>query len=407
MLIETHPGLEWLINGLDSRNLPIVEGDTYMSNQIKNVIDENHRNFWNIAKGIGILSIVLGHTCWFAEKYVYLYHLALFFFISGYLFSEKKYGDAPFAYVASRLRNLWPRYVFFVSIFALLHNFFLSTGIVINSEVYPLRVMLVNVLNSLLFICSEEMGGSLWFIPVFILSGALFAGTVWFGRFIYNRVLKSKHIQYAVIAVTGLLVGAIGIFLNQNSLFLMYHAHTSFLVVPLFTIAYFVRINIRNFDAVLKWYIALPFAIALWYGATYFGWRVSLSEEMIIGPILFFIVSCSGIYVCLVMAKIILEIPIIRDYFQLIGAYSFEIMACHFLTTKLIDLIYAALIGEQNKVIYGTFVYAYSKECWLWYAIAGTLIPALCAKLFNRVQMTILGSNKKRNLHILVNSKEA
>ena len=37
--------------------------------------------YWDIVKGWGIIAIVLGHTGYFAGAFVYLFHLALFFFI--------------------------------------------------------------------------------------------------------------------------------------------------------------------------------------------------------------------------------------------------------------------------------------------------------------------------------------
>lgn len=67
-----------------------------------NPTTQSRSPYWDIVKGIGIIAIVLGHSCYFAVGFVYLFHLALFFFVSGYLYSEKKYGDAPFAFFGNR-----------------------------------------------------------------------------------------------------------------------------------------------------------------------------------------------------------------------------------------------------------------------------------------------------------------
>ena len=58
--------------------------------------------YWDIVKGWGIIAIVLGHTGYFAGAFVYLFHLALFFFITGYFYNETKYGDTPFLYFGDR-----------------------------------------------------------------------------------------------------------------------------------------------------------------------------------------------------------------------------------------------------------------------------------------------------------------
>ena len=77
---------------------------------------------------------MLGHTGYFAGAFVYLFHLALFFFITGYFYNETKYGDTPFLYFGSRLAGAWPRYMFYTLFFVLLHNFFVTHGLYAGQE---------------------------------------------------------------------------------------------------------------------------------------------------------------------------------------------------------------------------------------------------------------------------------
>ena len=92
--------------------------------------------YWDIVKGWGIIAIVLGHTGYFAGAFVYLFHLALFFFITGYFYNETKYGDTPFLYFGSRLAGAWPRYMFYTLFFVLLHNFFVTHRLYAGQELY-------------------------------------------------------------------------------------------------------------------------------------------------------------------------------------------------------------------------------------------------------------------------------
>ena len=39
---------------------------------------EKRGKYWDVVKGIGIISIILGHSCWFSVKWVYSYHWVLF-----------------------------------------------------------------------------------------------------------------------------------------------------------------------------------------------------------------------------------------------------------------------------------------------------------------------------------------
>ena len=93
--------------------------------------------YWDIVKGWGIIAIVLGHTGYFAGAFVYLFHLALFFFITGYFYNETKYGDTPFLYFGSRLAGAWPRYMFYTLFFVLLHNFFDAQALCRSGTLQP------------------------------------------------------------------------------------------------------------------------------------------------------------------------------------------------------------------------------------------------------------------------------
>lgn len=212
--------------------------------------DEGPRDYWNIVKAIGIICVVFGHSCTNfqrAVRFVYLFHLALFFFVSGYLWSEEKYGDDPSLNFAARLRANYGRYVFAAVVFVALHNFFVSTGI------YTINDM--------------------------------------------ER----------------------------------------------------------------------------------FGWNVSLANNTIGNPAVFYAGSFAGIYVCLSVAALLMKTGLLRKVMSFIGRYSFEIMAWHLLVVKVIDLGFAAITGEKNAAIYGAFTNAYASQLWWLYLSLGVGVPAVVA----------------------------
>ncbi len=340
-----------------------------------------NREYWDIVKGIGALTIVLGHSCYFASSYVYLFHLALFFFVSGYLYTEHKYGDRPFLCLANRLKNMWPKYVVYASAFVLLHNLFLEISVIINQPRYGLLEMAAGIGNALVFAGAETMGGALWFVPVLVFSTAIFAGIVWFGRRVSSAIPPThtfihNAVKYVSVAILSLIAGAIGVILNTRGISLNYHIHTAFLVIPLYAVAYFLRVFCKDIGKILKWYLAIPAALVL-YAAVQRGWRIELSAEMIIGPVRFYAISLAGIYLCMYLAKLLQKLPYIKAYFAWIGRQSFDIMALHFLCIKLVDIVYALCIHESDPQVYGQFVCAYSENCWFYYALLGTALPAL------------------------------
>lgn len=61
-----------------------------------------------IAKGIGILLMVAAHAgipdVFF--RYIYMFHMPFFFFMSGYCFKEK-YLSSPIVFINKRIRGLY------------------------------------------------------------------------------------------------------------------------------------------------------------------------------------------------------------------------------------------------------------------------------------------------------------
>ncbi len=83
------------------------------------------------AKAIGIILMVLGHAGCGLPKLVdvvYMFHMPLFFFFSGYCFKEK-YFDQARVFLRQRVKGLYWPYVKWSLLFLLLHNLFFHLNI--------------------------------------------------------------------------------------------------------------------------------------------------------------------------------------------------------------------------------------------------------------------------------------
>ncbi|WP_338449552.1 acyltransferase family protein [Niallia oryzisoli] len=86
----------------------------------------NNRIQWiDSSKGIGILLVILGHTMIQGELrgQIYAFHMPLFFFISGFLFSNRKYPDLK-GFIFAKAKSLLIPYVSFSIISILLMKIF-------------------------------------------------------------------------------------------------------------------------------------------------------------------------------------------------------------------------------------------------------------------------------------------
>lgn len=130
-------------------------------------------------KGIGIILMVVGHSFFSFVSYIGLFHMALFFMVSGYLWNDKKAIDINSAkqYVISKIKHLWLPFVLCNSSFSLLNNFFLRIGILSNDpaflELFPSNVLsphfdfptlCFELIKHICFIGDTQLGMATWFL---------------------------------------------------------------------------------------------------------------------------------------------------------------------------------------------------------------------------------------------------
>ena len=70
---------------------------------------KNRISYFDIAKGIGIILVMFAHV---TLPFIYSFHVPLFFFLSGYFFSLKKYDNFK-EFLFSKFKRLLTPYIFF------------------------------------------------------------------------------------------------------------------------------------------------------------------------------------------------------------------------------------------------------------------------------------------------------
>ncbi|MFT4006844.1 MAG: acyltransferase [Lacrimispora sp.] len=329
--------------------------------------------FWDILKGIGIVSIVFGHSqnLGILIRAVYYYHLAIFFFVSGYLFNEERYGDKPFEFFARRLKNMWMPYVCYGGLFVLLHNF-LTVNRLFPSEYYGRKDMLYALSDTLFLHCSEGPAGAMWFIPVMLAVGIVFSVLLWFCR----NYLPSPARPWALAFFCGL-AGFVGVILNRGGIRLDYHVQTALLVVPVYYGGYLLRVKKIDPEKYVAWPGVVFCGVLLSYFLLSTNESVELSVNVIPRGVNFYVISAAGIYLCCFAAKCLQKHPKAGGAAALLGKYSFDIMALHFLVFKVVDWIYGLLINDpiENRV---RFPHSYG-ELHLLYLVLGVVLPVVLA----------------------------
>lgn len=212
--------------------------------------------FLDIARGIGIMLVVLGHL-WSApeelRKYIYSFHMPLFFVISGYLYNDNKYQFYRFReYLEVKLNQLIIPYFTLALVNYIL--FFINTK-------YDFKVMLKKLFGILYSIGNVEWTpqcSPIWFLTalfcveiaffillkfsrnflpiwIFVMSLIGYSLYLWF-KFPENFILPNKLPWNMDTACTGIVFYYLGFELRKHNKlleFLLKNKIVLFLIIPM------------------------------------------------------------------------------------------------------------------------------------------------------------------------------
>ncbi len=145
-------------------------------------------------RGIGIVLMVLGHSGYPGTDFIYLFHMALFFMLSGWLFSLR---GGPVHFIKRKAVTLWLPFVLANTAFTVLNNLFLKLNILTSDErilqvpgnAVTTPVTVKDVIGRTVHWCvfdgGTQLGGAMWFIQALFQVSILYALV----EFILQRLL--------------------------------------------------------------------------------------------------------------------------------------------------------------------------------------------------------------------------
>lgn len=343
----------------------------------------------DIIKAIGIISIVVGHSCWSVTiggivlptgRFVYLYHLAIFVFCSGYLFKEINSKD-PWQYVGKKLKGLWPMFVTYCTLFLFFRNIFIKMGIV-DLNIYSKKELLYVFVNSIFMNNPGSLCGALWFVPVILLTSVFFC-------FIYYCTSKLRIVRewkLFLIGIISLLFGIMGVFCMEKTLKLNYHMEVVLILMPVFFVGYLVKCNWCTLKDKCKFSLAMfVMCIVFVFLIKYPEFQIELSACYIGNRWMYYPITFLCIYMCLGISQGIKEVPYLNKIMCEIGRNSFHIMALHFFCFKMIDyIIYTVNQRESLGNLAGFPISEYTFK--IVYILSGILFPIIIIKTYELIR---------------------
>ena len=347
-----------------------------------------HNNYITIAKALGIILMVIGHSgCpqWLF-RFIYLFHMPLFFFCSGIFFREMQTFSAVENNLKKRIKGLYIPLAEWSIFYLLIHNFLLYIGIYNSSygyeggtTLYTLPTM-IGKLCEILFTMNgyEELLGGFWFIRSLFVAYLLIALV----SIVLRRSFKFKYVLIGALflCITILIRRFVpdNLFwreISMGSYGAMFYMLGN-LLMPL------ARLWQNKFAAFFCCLILLFF---FYYFNTGISMGCGYNKVM-----LFALSAISGTLLIMYVPKEIeVRFSLVKHVFYYIGNHTLEILALHFLSFRLVSYLLCCIYGidivhvAEHPVIKD--IGNPSTYCWAIYSIAGILIPLMMNKLWQLI----------------------
>lgn len=279
------------------------------------------------AKFIGIFLVVLGHQEISTNNIniIYAFHMPLFFFLSGFLFSFDKYKSYK-TFLAKRFKQLIIPYVAF-NIITYAFWFFIGRKFGSNSHItisiYKpiIGIFYGNGIDNYLIHCVP-----LWFLPCLFMVENLY--------FLIFRPLTQPTKYIALIA--SLILGFIDY--KYQLIRLPWSFNIAIVALTFYGFANLFREKIKSYLTINAYLLGIisAFSILLVIYITQFNGRVDMNGRMYGNYPLFYIAAYAGIVFITSTSELISRFIGINIFFQYVAQNTLTIFALHFIVMSII-----------------------------------------------------------------------
>ena len=347
-------------------------------------------------RGIGIVLMVLGHSGFGGSDFIYLFHMALFFMLSGYFFHMTGEPAALGRFCLRRVTTLWLPFVLANTAFTVCNNLFLRLNILTSdprildlpgnqvTDPVTLRDIVGRTAHWCVFDGGTQLGGALWFVQALFQISILYA--------LVEFALRRLFPKFDTLLPQGLLSGAL-LWVGQQC------GRTGWNVwgVGIGCCGYSVfglgllcrrRGPPRRTVPVRAGLAAAAFALLL--AMLPFG-SVGLAGNQYPNWLFLLVASAAGwvlVYECAQLAAALL--PRLAAVLAALGRATMPVVILHFLAFKLVTALGLLALGGEGYLL-AAFPTLYSGGAWwLAYTAAGLALPLLAYQPYRLAKARVL-----------------
>ena len=284
-----------------------------------------HYNYIDVAKGIGILLVIAGHTMFPCHTAIDIFHIPLFFVIAGITF---KTPNNISEFLIKKIDRIGIPYIFFTIISAIAATFFTKVS-------------------------AGNFNGPLWFLQTLFISLCIYA--------LLRTVLTNNQVHFAIFLIS---VASYIFAKYPQTDILPFHLSRAFAATVFIHIGYILRGGEIFITSLSKKTLMSVITFSIYIATLYILYAYyNVSGNFMSGTIyannylLFYIASTSAIIMTLYISSIINENKIL----QWLGKNSLIIMCTHFPLIECLNIIASRqplYNYTYGKIILVTIIYA-------------------------------------------------
>lgn len=310
--------------------------------------------FIDLAKGVCILMVVVGHTIYFRIPGLNSMRMPLYFILSGLFF--KDYGGFINLLLKKINKILVPFLFFYLMGYLLFYLFEWLTPGLIKSDARSILDV---------FTQRQWFNGPIWFLLALFWANLMFC--------IVSLNIKKE-------AIRALIVGCIGVFgaaLGKTEVFLPCNIDSAMTAIPFFYFGYLLKktplLYPNKYDKFNLLWVMLLYAVSVEIEIAFDNPRLGFHSNFIVGN--YFVILCisiTSVMAALFLCKIVKGLPFV-SYF---GRYSIIPLCVHHLIYRPIKLLLAQFnISEGGYVAILTILI-----CWACIPLCIKFIPWFTAQ---------------------------
>lgn len=340
-----------------------------------------HNNYITIAKALGIIFMVAGHSVCpdFLSKFIYLFHMPLFFFCSGLFFSHPtEYKDLRI-YIQRKISGLYFPFILWGIISMICHNILLDNYIYYYKDTHYYQYAdYFNKTIAIIFTMTDQepIIFQFWFLKQLFLSSVIVSSISFI---LYRRnIITNQFLNLCTLLLLSIvtkrinlqipIIGDVSLLLLSTTFFYTGAIYSNNIkIIKNNTIVGFICITILMFFT----YITPS--------------KIEMLNYTYKNAFLYFILAELGIFMILHLS-IFLEKNYTCKALYYIGNHTMVIFIWHLLAFRLASLIKTSIYGYPIYRI-GDFeiIANHNEYYWIIYTITGVTIPLSLFLLYKKI----------------------